>query len=223
MSTSNTILASVEGGIGSGKSTLLGYLRQHSTQFVYVDEPLSKWDQFKDASGQTILQKFYADPTKYGFSFQIMALLSRMTAIRTAIKENPGKIIITERCLHTDKLVFARMLNEAKHIEDVNYQIYQSCFNTFITECPVSAIIYVKTEPQTCQNRISKRSRAGEEAIPLEYLQSCDQYHEMMMEELDLPTLILDGNVNIEDEPNLSESWRLQIEAFIQTQQQQTH
>ena len=39
------------------------------------------------------------------------------------------------------------------------------------------------------------------------------------MEELDLPTLILDGNVNIEDEPNLSESWRLQIEAFIQTQQ----
>ena len=38
-------------------------------------------------------------------------------------------IIITERSLHTDRMVFAKMLYESGLIEDVNYQIYLKWFD----------------------------------------------------------------------------------------------
>lgn len=210
------IIASIEGNIGSGKSTLLKYLQENNTEdLVCVDEPLNKWDKFCDSSGTTILQKFYEDPKKYAFSFQTMALLSRMTAIRDAIAAKPGKPIIPERSLYTDKLVFAQMLFESGHIEEVNYQIYLSWFDTFIVECPVDYIIYVKTDPHVCKERIHKRLREGEEGIPMDYLVNCDKYHESMIAELGKPTLILDGNVNIEDQPDLLICWSRQIKSFI--------
>jgi len=212
---SKPIVISIEGNIGSGKSTLLKHLRANEVEFVYVDEPLNKWDQFCDGSGKTILQKFYEDPHKYAFSFQTMALLSRMTAIRDAIVANPGSIIITERSLYTDKLVFAKMLFESGHIELVNYQIYLSWFDTFIEECPIESIVYVDTDPNICKERIHKRLREGEQGIPLEYLENCHKYHEVMMNELGKPVLRLNGNIDIDEQPTLLYDWCVKIKSNL--------
>lgn len=215
---SSSIVISIDGNIGSSKSTLLEYLRTNCpNEYVYVDEPLNKWDQIQDENGQTILQKFYQDQTKYGFPFQTMALVSRLIAIRDAIAKNPGKIIISERSLYTDKLVFAKMLFESGIIEDVNYQIYLSCFDAFISQCPVDALIYIRTDATICRERITKRLREGEQGIPIDYLENCEVYHDDMAKEMDRPTLVLNGNIDLKDKPNLFEEWSQQIRAFIAT------
>ena len=215
---SSSIVISIDGNIGSSKSTLLEYLRTNCpNEYVYVDEPLNKWDQIQDENGQTILQKFYQDQTKYGFPFQTMALVSRLIAIRDAIAKNPGKIIISERSLYTDKLVFAKMLFESGIIEDVNYQIYLSCFDAFISQCPVDALIYIRTDANICRERITKRLREGEQGIPIDYLENCEVYHDDMAKEMDRPTLVLNGNIDLKDKPNLFEEWSQQIRAFIAT------
>lgn len=215
---SSSIVISIDGNIGSSKSTLLEYLRTNCpNEYVYVDEPLNKWDQIQDENGQTILQKFYQDQTKYGFPFQTMALVSRLIAIRDAIAKNPGKIIISERSLYTDKLVFAKMLFESGIIEDVNYQIYLSCFDAFISQCPVDALIYIRTDAKICRERITKRLREGEQGIPIDYLENCEVYHDDMVKEMDRPTLVLNGNIDLKDKPNLFEEWSQQIRAFIAT------
>lgn len=215
---SSSIVISIDGNIGSSKSTLLEYLRTNCpNEYVYVDEPLNKWDQIQDENGQTILQKFYQDQTKYGFPFQTMALVSRLIAIRDAIAKNPGKIIISERSLYTDKLVFAKMLFESGIIEDVNYQIYLSCFDAFISQCPVDALIYIRTDAKICRERITKRLREGEQGIPIDYLENCEVYHDDMAKEMDRPTLVLNGNIDLKDKPNLFEEWSQQIRAFIAT------
>lgn len=215
------ITLTIEGNIGSGKSTLMKYLREAVTNYSYVDEPLSKWDKFKDVNGKTILQKFYEDQHRYAFSFQTMALLSRLTAIKDSIEDEKKRSapnpIITERCLHTDKHVFASMLFDSGKIEDINYQIYLSWFDAFIQECPINLVVYVKTDPTICQERIGKRLREGEEGIPIEYLQQCDVYHEKMLTELKRPTLILNGNEDMIENPNLLESWKNQIQEFIES------
>ena len=214
----SSIVISIDGNIGSSKSTLLGFLRtEFPNEYVYVDEPLNKWDQFKDSSGQTILQKFYGDQHKYAFSFQTMALLSRLIAIRDAIAANPGKIIVSERSLYTDKLVFAKMLFEGGIIEDVNYQIYLSWFDAFISQCEIDAIVYIKTDAKVCRERISKRLREGEECIPLEYLENCEKYHDSMVSELGKPTLSLNGNIDLKDKPELLSGWVQQISEFVAT------
>jgi deoxyadenosine/deoxycytidine kinase len=38
-------------------------------------------------------------------------------------------------------------------------------------------VLWVNAGPATCLERIKKRSREGENAIMLEYLETCDKYH----------------------------------------------
>jgi deoxyadenosine/deoxycytidine kinase len=190
---------------------------------------VDEWAKIKDINGTTILEKFYVDQEKYSFSFQMMAYVSRIKVLRDTLKENTKQqdnqekkqyIIITERSLYTDKMVFAKMLYDTGKIEDVNYQIYLNWFDTFSGEFPVHKVIYVKAAPEKCYARIAKRSREGEENIPLEYLTACSLYHDNM---LDKSTdscvcdeqLILDGNIDIYENKTQVNEWIQEIEQYI--------
>ena len=60
-------LISIEGNIGAGKSTILDNLEKSLEEkcpqlvgkILFLKEPLDIWEQFRDANGHTILQKFY--------------------------------------------------------------------------------------------------------------------------------------------------------------------
>jgi len=226
----NFTIISIEGNIGSGKSTLLANLREYfkeNENVVFLKEPVDEWEKIKDKEGTTILEKFYADQEKYSFSFQMMAYVSRIKVLRDTLREKKEKnssnqhfIIITERSLHTDKMVFAKMLFDTGKIEYVNYQIYLSWFDTFSSEFPVHKIIYVKTSPNKCYERISRRSREGEENIPLSYLKSCSIYHDNMLDK-NLITcvcenqLVLNGNIDIYENKEQVCKWIEQITRFI--------
>ena len=220
---------SIEGNIGSGKSTLLANLREHyknNDNVIFLKEPVDEWAKIKDINGTTILEKFYADQEKYSFSFQMMAYVSRIKVLRDTLKEKTiGQekkqyIIITERSLYTDKMVFAKMLYDSGKIEDVNYQIYLNWFDTFSGEFPVHKVIYVKAAPEKCYARIAKRSREGEENIPLEYLTACSLYHDNMLDKtiescVCYEQLILDGNIDIYENKTQVDKWIQEIEQYI--------
>ena len=209
-------IISIEGNIGSGKSTFLSYLKENSSsKIVFVKEPVDEWEQIRDGkTNETIFQKFYKDQEKYSFSFQMMAFISRFSILRETVRNNPSAIIITERCLYTDKYVFAKMLFEMKNIEDVNYQIYNQWFEEFASEFPLNKIIYIKANPEICFERIKKRNRTGESEIPLDYLINCHKYHEDMMEILYSTTEIIyiDGNEDIYENPTMIQEWMKQCE-----------
>lgn len=237
-------IISIEGNIGSGKSTLLANLKTHfnnNDKVIFLKEPVDEWSKIKDENGTTILEKFYADQEKYSFSFQMMAYVSRLKLLRDSIKKieedveniywdhiecmcimprNVKYCIITERSLFTDKMVFAKMLYDSNKIESVNYQIYLSWFDTFAEEFKVDKVIYVKTDPIICYERVGKRHRDGEDKIPLEYLNNCDIYHDNMLNKSSPECvcdtqLIIDGNNNIHENKLLLEEWILSVEKFI--------
>lgn len=213
-------IITIEGNIGSGKSTLLANLKehfQHDPNIVFLKEPVDDWESIRDADGVTMLQKFYQDQSKYAFSFQMMAYISRLAILKDVCEKHPDATIITERSLYTDKYVFAKMLYESGLIEDVNYQIYQRWFDTFASEFPIYGTIYVKTDPTICDVRIHTRSRVGESNIPLSYLENCSKYHDEMIKLMgnEKPTLLLDGNLDIYDTPSILESWLYRIELYI--------
>ena len=219
-------VTSIDGNIGSGKSTLMKNLREYykdDPNVVFLREPVDEWEKVKDENGITMLEKFYEDSEKYAFSFQMMAYVSRLKVFKESIKKinSSEKVkIITERSLYTDKMVFAKMLYDTNKIEKVNYQIYLNWFDTFSEEFPVHKVIYVKTDPEKCHSRILKRAREGENLIPLEYLQSCDSYHNNMLDTsypdcICQEQLILDGNVDIYENQNQLKEWISDIDRFI--------
>jgi deoxyadenosine/deoxycytidine kinase len=234
MQSSAYTIVSIEGNIGSGKSTLLANLREiykEDAHIVFLNEPVDEWGKITDENGVTILEKFYADQEKYSFPFQMMAYVSRLKVLRCALRDiftarlnSPGPakkvILITERSLFTDKLVFAKMLYDDKKIEPINYRIYLNWFDTFLDEFPVHKVVYVKTDPEQCHRRIAKRSRDGEENIPLEYLQNCSRYHDNMLDTASSECvcgdqLILNGNVDIYEDKQHLDNWISDIDAFI--------
>jgi len=225
---SNITILSIEGNIGSGKSTLLANLRDYyagNKNVLFLKEPVDEWEKIKDENGVTILEKFYADQQTYSFSFQMMAYISRLKVLRDALKQIKDSgisnaVIITERSLYTDKMVFAKMLFDSGKIEYVNYQIYLNWFETFSEEFPVHKVVYVKTMPEKCHSRILKRSRDGEANIPLDYLTNCSTYHDVMLEEFTNQSicteqLILDGNIDIYENKDQVKKWVCEIDCFI--------
>ena len=222
-----TQIITIEGNIGSGKSTLLEYLKKKynaehmNNNIIFLREPVDEWENIKDENGTTILQKFYADQTTYSFSFQMMAYISRLALLKDAVENNHNAIIITERSLVTDKMIFAKMLYDSGHIQHIEYQIYSKWFECFANDYPINKVVYVNSSPEICFSRIHERSRLGESEIPLDYLTSCDTYHKNMIatfsENENISVVELDGNTNIKIKENehCLEGWLDKIHEFI--------
>jgi deoxyadenosine/deoxycytidine kinase len=218
MNTNRVVICSIEGNIGSGKSLLLDNLMKSDfPEVVFIKEPVDMWERIQDYEGENILQKFYKDPKKYSFSFQILALCSRINLLKSTIEENPQcKIIITERSLFTDKYVFADMLYYSGNMEDFNHTIYSQIFHSFTNDFHVDKVIYMKTPPEICSERILKRLRVGEDNIALDYLQTCHEYHENMI--YGSPKICnkiheIDGSNEIT--PELLKEWIDDIKTFL--------
>ena len=99
---SKPTLISLEGNIGAGKSTFFNILKDHFANdptVLFLPEPLDIWETVQDENGKGMLVKFYEEPKKYCFAFQMLVLYSRYKLLHDAMSENKYQLIFTERCL----------------------------------------------------------------------------------------------------------------------------
>lgn len=186
------LLVSIEGNIGAGKSTLLDELRRTNADWVFIDEPVGEWSKLKNEQDESMLEVFYKDRRRWSYTFQNCALLTRFQNIEKAVKEQKQtkRVFITERCLDTDYHVFTKMLRADGSIDKLEFDLYVRWFTELKrTATPLSAIVHVDTSPEICAERIVKRGREGEEAIPLDYLRALDTYQRAWVEAGDVPCL----------------------------------
>lgn len=197
-----TKIYSLDGNIGSGKSTLLKRIHDlHMPNVVTVFEPIDEWMSMKpDGYDKSIFEMYYENKQRYAFMFQLYALQSRITNLVNVVRQNPGKIIITERCHLTDCQIFAKMLLEDDIMTRMEYQVYKSWYDFVVQMIPrIHGIIYINASPETCAVRIIKRHRTGEDKIDIRYLEKLHKYHQdwLMIEDTKLSDIqihVVDGN-----------------------------
>lgn len=189
--------------------------KQKKLRICFLLEPVDEWNKIIDKDGVTILEKFYSDQTRYAFTFQMMAYISRLKQLKDALKKNYD-FIITERNIYTDKMVFAKMLYDSGKIEDIEYNIYNKWFNNFLEDIPPIYIVYIKTEPNIAHNRVIKRARPGE-LITLDYLSECNNYHEKWLKNSVNKMLILDGNIDYNKNSQVINTWMDKFVEYIFT------
>jgi deoxyadenosine/deoxycytidine kinase len=220
-------IISIEGNIGSGKSTLVkglnesAHFKSTTPPFLILQEPVDEWNTICDENGKTILENFYGDQHRFSFSFQMMAYISRLALLKKAHRENPGAIIITERCLDTDRRVFAAMLYDEGKISQMEMTIYLKWFDEFVKEVPVDGYVFLDTEPSVAYQRVLKRGRQGE-SIPIEYLTKCDDYHKNWAANHIEPELQIHIDANSENTPSVIDEQMEKINAFIHARLQTT-
>ena len=212
------IILSIDGNIGSGKSTLYEELQcyyKDKNDICFVPEPVDDWKNIVDKNNVPILTNLYKNTPKYAFRFQMMAYISRLHLLRQKVKENKYRIIITERCVDTDKNVFAQMLYDDGLIEHDEFQIYLLWFNEFLDDIKLSGIIYVRASPEICNERVKIRARDGEN-IPIEYLTKCHNYHEKWLDTFD-EKMVINANVDtsIDENIHIKKQWIKDIDVWI--------
>ena len=174
----------IEGNIGSGKSTLLRGLQEHG--FKILPEPLHEWvDLFRDDTG-SILEHLYKDPKRWAFTYQIMALYTRVKAVKDAVLECQLyniPILIIERSLLTTYQIFTKVLIQSGAIGPIEARLFRDVHESLLqgTGDMIYSCIYVKTDPAICLERIQRRARNGEMSIDPDYLMRLHNRHEQWM------------------------------------------
>ncbi len=171
----------IEGNIGVGKTTLISKLTDGIPDAEFVFEPVDTWKNIKSNEGENMLQKFYDDQERWGYSFQTLAYITYMKEIEDTIRNSKANKIVLDRSLDTNKYIFEKMLYNNGKISEIEHQMYNlwyDFYNKYVRKDFNNIIIYLRCEPEVALERIKKRGRIEEKDISLEYLRQIHNYHD---------------------------------------------
>jgi deoxyadenosine/deoxycytidine kinase len=167
----------LEGNIGAGKSTFLKILQKYLNVQIVL-EPHERWQNILE--GENLLDRFYRDPQRWAYTFQSYAFVSRVMEQEKHASTNPFSVQLLERSVFSDRYCFAQNCFELGYMSALEWKLYQEWFEWLVTSyvAKPDGIIYVRTNPDVCFQRLNKRSRSEESTVSMEYLQRLHDRHE---------------------------------------------
>ena len=152
---------SIDANIGAGKTTLLTKLCQELRVPVFL-EPVQEWQEW--------LKLFYEDPERWGMSFNMKVLLSF-----SKWRDN-NFFALYERSPLSNRYVFSELQKQDGKMTSLELKLFENIYEQ-ISWVP-DVLIYIKTDPEVCMNRMKTRGRSCETGVSLEYLKSINDKYE---------------------------------------------
>lgn len=255
----------IEGNIAAGKSTFLNIIQElvndGGQQDWYIQpEPLSKWtkaDEVSKNGGGNLLDAFYKDPKRWAYTFEAYTFITRMQQANDAqrqiqadadLHESPSSsppITFFERSVYSSRLVFAENSFESGYLDTTEWALYcdwSSFLLKTVKQLKLDGIIYLQCQPSICVERMKKRSRDEESAVPLAYLtalhekyeswlngwmqnrqnltvselkQSQDLHLEVKRALMDVPVLVLNCDLEFESDFSRRDQMVQQVKKFL--------
>ena len=159
----------LEGNIGAGKTTILNIIGKHFKDVEFVEEPVKQW---QNLGGMNLLNSFYSDPQRWGFSFEFYSMLTKIQALLKAA-DSDKPIIIIERSILSNK-IFMDLSNELGKLDKMEYCMLMNTYDFYLQNVypQLSGIIYLDTPVDEFIKRITKRNRGEECNIEKSYLEA---------------------------------------------------
>jgi deoxyadenosine/deoxycytidine kinase len=171
----------VDGIISAGKTTLIEnvvpLLEEKGLKVAVIPECVDEWEKCG------ILNVFYNDPQRWGYTFQTKAFRDRVTKIKEVYEKRQHEVdlFILERSPSTDR-IFMRSMWRAGTVSDLEWELYNQWCSLWssLTPCKPTHSIYLRTDLDVTMERIKKRNRKGEEKITREYQMNLQDAHDEM-------------------------------------------
>ena len=185
----------LEGNIGAGKTTIMKIIDQYFTSVEFVEEPVSQW---QNLGGMNLLDAFYSDPKRWGFSFEFFSMLSKIKALLNAANSDKPVIVI-ERSILSNR-VFMDLSHELGKLEEIEYTMLMNTYHFYLQHVypQLSGIIYLDTPVDECIKRITKRNRGEECTIERSYLQSIKEKMDQLCNSSTMNVIRIDGMYDCE-------------------------
>jgi len=200
---SSDLYVTIEGNISCGKTMFI----DHFKEIQHIDllkEPVELWENFY---GNNLLKRKYDDPTDQNeYIFQTLVNMSRIEQLKAVYSNNSIKIM--ERSLHSSFHVFVSSCKQNLKMESLTYELlkynYEVCTQGTQNFTNPDLLVYIKTTPEICLQRVKDRNRFSEIKVDLEYLNQIHNAHEKWLvpdtegkiPEMKCHILTIDGNQN---------------------------
>jgi deoxyadenosine/deoxycytidine kinase len=180
----------LEGNIGSGKTTIMKIISNHFKDVEFIEEPVKQW---QNLGGMNLLDSFYSDPKRWGFSFEFFSMLTKIEALLKAA-ESDKPIIIIERSIFSNK-VFIELSKELGKLDTMEHCMLMNTYDFYMAHVypQISGIIYLDTPVDECIRRITKRNRGEECTIDKSYLESIKNKMDKMCDSSTMIVIRIDG------------------------------
>lgn len=201
----------VEGNIASGKTTCLEFF-SHTTDIEVLTEPVSKW---RNVRGHNPLGLMYHDAHRWGLTLQTYV---QLTMLDQHTRPQTSPVRLMERSIHSARYVFVENLYRSGKMPEVDYVVLSEWFDWITRNMNVSIdlIVYLRTTPETCYQRLKMRCREEEKVISLEYLDAIHHlYEEWLIKgglfSVVVPVLVIEADHNMQKMLELFEQSRDRI------------
>lgn len=164
---SNRLFVVVAGNIGSGKTTLTKKL----------SERLGWKPHYESVQDNPYLADFYENMSRWSFPLQVYFLNHRFNTHKEI--ESMHASSVQDRSIYEDANIFARSLYEQGKLDERDYLNYKSLYDSMIKYLsPPTLMVFLRRSVPKLQERIKQRGRDYEQAIPVEYLTSLNNYYD---------------------------------------------
>jgi len=166
-SSNNPMFVVVAGNIGSGKTTLTKKL----------SEKLGWKPHYESVQDNPYLADFYKDMDRWSFPLQVYFLTHRFNTHKY-IETAPASSV-QDRSIYEDANIFARALFEQGKLDARDYENYRTLYESMIQYLnPPTLMIFLRRSVPKLIERIQLRGRDYEQAIPVDYLTSLNNYYD---------------------------------------------
>jgi len=178
---SSMIIISIEGNIGALKTTFIDVMEclcnEDNDIIKLFNNTVPQFLREDIESFSELLKEF--DLNKhFGMQLQRHILECIASNITKNVNPNKYKILVMERSFEASLAVFTRNLIDLGEINNVDYWKFASNALSKYGEYDSKNVIYLKSSPEVCLERVNKRGRECEANVTLQYLTSIHNRHE---------------------------------------------
>lgn len=179
----------ISGTIAAGKSTVHDELKRRfkdDNRVVFCDEPIKILEQIKMQDGSTLFQAFVnqlgerKSNVNFAMIFQHRMMTERCMDIAKALQNPNVQVIVMERSITDDLMVFCSTLQDDGHLVQDEINTIKSWWPIFLQltdgNCAATEYVLISTSVDTCIERIKKRGRENE-SYSVPYLEKLEAKH----------------------------------------------
>uniref|UniRef100_A0A5K3FNJ1 DNK domain-containing protein n=1 Tax=Mesocestoides corti TaxID=53468 RepID=A0A5K3FNJ1_MESCO len=194
-----TVTVAVEGNVGSGKTTFLEFFKKTSAAIEVLPEPIDQW---RNVNGYDLYDMFYCYRLRWNMPYRAQLMV---TLVNQMAQPQTLPVRLIERSLHSNQFVFSEALRKNGLISEGDFKVQEefydwSCGLPFMK---LDRIVYLRTTPDVCAERIRKRDRKGEGWIEMDYLRQLHDLHDDWLlgrkpKRCPVPVLVIDSTDSLD-------------------------